>query len=200
MRKISFYVGKKNTVTFILASVVLLLGIYSYTDEVIYFFSANEPIDLKDAMDLDKDAFSKVKNGDFVQVKGITSIQGGSVKKGLIGQKYILYYLSGSAKFIINEKIDEEPKGPQYKTVKGRAYGFKTDSNAAKMRNFFANSLFIEMDEDGFLIEAGMEPGSDYMSLLFFILLILAMVLNIYLFVKPLKPKEDPMENDIDEI
>ena len=56
------------------------------------------------------------------------------------------------------------------------------------------------MDEDGILIEAGLEPGSDYAALIFFIMLIAAMGLNIYLFIRPLKQKEDPMENDIDEI
>lgn len=200
MRKISFYVGKKNIITFLAASIILLFGIYSFVDDIVYFFSSNEPIDLHEAMELDKAAFEKLKDGDYVQVKGITSVQGGAMKKGLSGQKYILYYLSGSPKFIVNEKIDEDPSGPQYKTVRGRAYGFKTNSNAAKMRNFFANSLFIEMDEDGYLIQAGVEPGSDYMSLLFFVVLILAMGLNIFLFLKPFKPQEDLMEDDIDEI
>lgn len=200
MKKISFYVGRKNTVTFVIASAVLLFGIVSYFDNVIYFFSAQEPVDLKDAMELDTEAFSKIKDGDFVQIKGITSIQGGAMKKGLAGKKHILYYLSGSSKFVISEKAPDESLGPQYKTVKGRAYSFKTNSNAAKMRDFFAKSLFIEMDEDGYLILAGMEPGSDYMSLIFFFVLIIAAGLNIFLFVKPLKPRDDLMENDIDEI
>ncbi|HQN72642.1 MAG TPA: hypothetical protein PLX56_06075 [bacterium] len=200
MKKISFYIGRKNTVTFFLASAVLLFGIYSFFGEVVYFFSGSEAIDLKDAMEIDKANFEKVDDGDFVQVKGITSVQGGAIQRGITGTEYILYYLTGSSKFIINEKNDGESKGPQYKTVRGRAYKFSTNSNAARMRNFFARSFMIEMDEDGILIEAGLEPGSDYAALIFFIMLIAAMGLNIYLFIRPLKQKEDPMENDIDEI
>lgn len=200
MKKISLYIGRKNTVTFFAASAILLFGIYAFFGDVVYFFSSSEAIDLKDAMELDKVNFDKVKDGDFVQVKGITSVQGGSTKKGITGTEYILYYLTGSSKFIINEKKKDDSLGPQYKTVRGRAYRFNTNSNAAKMRNFFAKSFMIEMDEDGILIEAGLEPGRDYSAIVFFIMLLTALGLNTYLFFKPLKQKEDPMENDIDEI
>jgi len=202
MKKIAFYIGKKNGVTFIIATFVLLFGLYSLSGDVIYFFSGRDAIDLKEAMNIDKDAFAKIEDGDFVKVRGITSIQGGAMKKGITGQKHILYYLTGSSKFIVNEKIDEDPEGPQEKTVKGRAFKFETDGNAARMRSFFANTFGIEMDADGILIEAGLEPGSDYSSLIFFILMLAALGINIWLFFKPLKINEDDdfLESEIDEL
>lgn len=148
MRKISFYIGKKNKATFLLASVILIYGMYLQFDNVVYFFANKTPIDLGEAINLNNEAFAKVKTGDYVQVKGITSIQGGSLKKALFGKKHLIYYLNGSSKFIIDSLADDKKgsTGPQYKTVKGRAYAFKASKQAAKMRNFFLKSFMIEID------------------------------------------------------
>ncbi|MGI6394336.1 MAG: hypothetical protein ACOX2F_06360 [bacterium] len=200
MKKVSFYIGKKNYITFLIASLVLLFGIYSFFGDVLYFFSNKTPIDLNDAMELNKAEFDKVADGDFVQVKGITSVQGGAIQRGLFGTEYTLYYFTGSGKFIVNEKSGDRPSGPQYKTVKGRAYRFNSSSNAAKMRNFFLKSFMIEMDEDGILIEAGLEPGSGCSSLIIFMVFVVVMGLNIYFFIKPIKQKEDLVEDSIDEL
>ena len=186
MKRPNFYIGKKNTVTFLLASIILLYGIVTSIDGFSYFFADKTPIDMGKAMQLDKDAFSKVKDGDLVQISGITSVQGGSLKKGLGSERHILFYLTGSPKFVIIESVDEDEKntGPQQRTIKGRAHCFKTDSQAEKMRQFFKSSLFIEMDEDGMMIEADVVPGKNYWALIFFLGLILLMGLNIYLFIK----------------
>ena len=189
MKKISFYVGKKNFVTFIVASLILIYAIYAFSDNVIYFFADDSPIDLGDALELDNDAFAKVKDGDFVQIKGITSVQGGNIKKGIFGEKHVVYYLNGSPKFIIDSKVTGEDSfsGPHYRTVKGRAFAFKTNSKAAKMQAFFANSLFIDMNDDGFFIEDGVIPRTDYTGLFMFMLFCVLTVFNIVFLIKPLK-------------
>ena len=189
MKKISFYVGKKNLVSFLIASVILVYAIYAFSDNVIYFFADDTPIDLGDALELNNDAFAEVKDGDFVQIKGITSVQGGNVKKGIFGEKHVVYYLNGSSKFIIDSAVTDEDSfaGPHYRTVKGRAFAFRTNSKAAKMQAFFANSLFLEMKNDGFFIEDGVIPRTDYTGLCMFIFFCVLMVLNVVFLIKPLK-------------
>jgi hypothetical protein len=199
MKKIKFAFGKKNYTTFIIASLVLVYAMYSSIDGLVYYFSDNEPIVLGDAMDVDKEAFSKVSDGDFVEVKGITSLQGGSLEKGFLGKRHFLYYFNGSSKFIvIEESKEDERKGPSRKTVRGRAHLFKTSSQAQKMREFFLNSLFLEMDDDGIFIESGLEPGKDHTVPVFFLILAALMILNIVLFKKYLK-KDESAEEDFDD-
>ncbi|MBP5201878.1 hypothetical protein J6Z39_02660 [bacterium] len=201
MKKINFYIGRKNLITFLVASVILLVAMYSFFDNVLYFFADDTPIDLGDALELNTEAFSKVENGDYVQIKGITSIQGGNIKKGLFGERHIVYYLNGSSKFIIESvvKSDDENVGPAYKTIKGRAYAFKTNKKAKKMFDFFEKSLFISMKEDGFFIEEGVEPRTDYAGLVIFLLFLGLMVVNVVLFVRPLKSDNSDLE-EIDEL
>jgi hypothetical protein len=198
MKKISFYVGKKNFITFAVASVILLYAIYAFSDNVIYFFSNDTPIDLGDALELNNDAFAKVKDGDYVQIKGITSVQGGNIKKGVTGERHVVYYLNGSSRFIIDSAVTDEDSfsGPHYRTVKGRAFAFKTNSRAAKMQAFFANSLFLDMKDDGFFIEDGVIPRSDYAGLFMFAFFALLMILNIVFFIKPMK--RETRQEDID--
>lgn len=200
MRKPSLYIGKKNIVTFVLASAILIYGMVSSIDGLMYFFSEDKPIDMNTALELDNDAFSNVKDGDYVQVKGITSIQGGSLQKGMWGEKHIVFYLTGSPKFIIIEKVEEdENRGPENRTIKGRAHLFKTDGQAERMRKFFLNTFLIEIDEDGMMIESGNIPGTNYWPLILMAALIILMGLNIYLLVKPMKTEKE-MENEIDEL
>ena len=200
MKRPSLYIGKKNIVTFMLASAILLYGIISSIDGVSYFFSDDAPIDLKGAMALDKEVFAKVSDGDYVQVRGITSVQGGSLKKGLWGDKFVVFYLTGSSKFIVVEEQEEgENRGPQDRTIKGRARLFKSDAQAEKMRKFFLDSFLIEIKPDGMMIESGKIPGKDYWSLILMGLLIMLMGLNVYLLLKPMKTEKE-MENEIDEL
>ena len=198
MKKISFYVGKKNFITFAVASVILLYAIYAFSDNVIYFFSNDTPIDLGDALELNNDAFAKVKDGDYVQIKGITSVQGGNINKGVTGERHVVYYLNGSSRFIIDSAVTDEDSfsGPHYRTVKGRAFAFKTNSRAAKMQAFFANSLFLDMKDDGFFIEDGVIPRTDYAGLFMFAFFALLMILNIVFFIKPMK--RETRQEDID--
>ena len=198
MKKISFYVGKKNFITFAVASVILLYAIYAFSDNVIYFFSNDTPIDLGDALELNNEAFAKVKDGDYVQIKGITSVQGGNIKKGVTGERHVVYYLNGSSRFIIDSAVTDEDSfsGPHYRTVKGRAFAFKTNSRAAKMQAFFANSLFLDMKDDGFFIEDGVIPRTDYAGLFMFAFFALLMILNVVFFIKPMK--RETRQEDID--
>ena len=201
MKKISFYVGKKNVISFLIATFVLLYALYAFLDNVVYFFSDDTPIDLGDALELNTDAFAKVRDGDYVQIKGITSVQGGTIKKGLLGEKHVVYYLNGSSKFIIDSAVENEESfsGPHYRTVKGRAFAFKTNSKAAKMQAFFANSLYIEMKDDGFFIEDGAIPRTDFAGLFMFVFFAVLMVLNIIFFVRPLKRETaNDMDKDFD--
>ena len=198
MKKISFYVGKKNFITFVIASVILLYAIYSFSDNVIYFFSDDTPIDLGDALELNTENFAKVKDGDYVQIKGITSVQGGNIKKGITGERHVVYYLNGSSKFIVDSAVTDEDSftGPHYRTVKGRAFSFKTNSKAAKMQAFFANSLYLDMKDDGFFIEDGVIPHTDYAGFFMFIFFTVLMILNIVFFIKPMK--REASQEDID--
>ena len=204
MKKISFYVGKKNYITFIIASLILLYAIYSFSDNVIYFFSNDTPIDLGDALELNTENFAKVKDGDYVQIKGITSVQGGNIKKGITGERHVVYYLNGSSKFIIDSAVTGEDSfsGPHYRTVKGRAFAFKTSSKAAKMQSFFANSLFLEMKDDGFFIEDGVIPRTDFAGLFMFAFFMLLMILNIVFFIKPMKREatQEEIDREIDAL
>ena len=198
MKKLSFYVGKKNFITFIVASLILLYAIYSFSDNLIYFFSDDTPLDLGDALELNSENFAKVKDGDYVQIKGITSIQGGNIKKGVAGERHVVYYLNGSSKFIIDSAVtdDDSFSSPHYRTVKGRAFAFKTNSKAAKMQAFFANSLYLDMKDDGFFIEDGVIPRSDYAGLFMFFFFIVLMILNVFFFIKPIK--RESRQEDID--
>ena len=198
MKKISFYVGKKNFVTFIIASLILLYAIYSFSDNLIYFFSDSSPIDLGDALELNQENFAKVKDGDYVQIKGITSVQGGNIKKGILGERHVVYYLNGSSKFIIDSAVTDEDSfsGPHYRTVKGRAFAFKTNSRAAKMQAFFANSLYLDMKDDGFFIEDGVIPRTDYAGLFMFAFFTVLMILNVVFFIKPIKRETSQEEID----
>ena len=204
MKKISFYVGKKNYITFIIASLILLYAIYSFSDNVIYFFSNDTPIDLGDALELNTENFAKVKDGDYVQIKGITSVQGGNIKKGVTGERHVVYYLNGSSKFIIDSAVTDEDSfsGPHYRTVKGRAFAFKTNSKAAKMQSFFANSLFLEMKDDGFFVEDGVVPGTDFAGLFMFAFFTVLMILNIVFFIKPMKREtsQEEIDREIDAL
>ena len=202
MKKISFYVGKKNFITFAVASLILLYAIYSFSDNVIYFFSNDTPIDLGDALELNTENFAKVKDGDYVQIKGITSIQGGNIKKGVLGERHVVYYLNGSSKFIIDSAVTDEDSfsAPHYRTVKGRAFAFKTNSKAAKMQAFFANSLFLDMKDDGFFIEDGVIPRTDFTGLFMFAFFTVLMILNVIFFIKPLKHETggDILDKELD--
>lgn len=204
MKKISFYVGKKNFITFIIASLILLYAIYAFSDNVIYFFADDTPIDLGDALELNTENFAKVKDGDYVQIKGITSIQGGNIKKGVFGEKHVVYYLNGSSKFIIDSAVpdDDSFAGPHYRTVKGRAFAFKTNSKAAKMQAFFANSFYIEMKDDGVFIEDGVIPRTDYTGLFMFVFFCILLILNIVFFIKPIKSEtsQEEIDREIDAL
>ena len=171
---------------------------------MIYFFSNDTPIDLGDALELNTENFAKVKDGDYVQIKGITSIQGGNIKKGVTGERHVVYYLNGSSKFIIDSAVTDEDSfsGPHYRTVKGRAFAFKTNSKAKKMQSFFANSLFLDMKDDGFFIEDGVIPRTDYAGLFMFGFFTILMILNIVFFIKPLKREtsQEEIDREIDAL
>ena len=198
MKKISFYVGKKNFITFAIASIILLYAIYAFSDNLIYFFSDETPVDLGDALELNAENFAKVHDGDYVQIKGITSVQGGNIKKGIFGERHVVYYLNGSSKFIIDSAVTDEDSfsGPHYRTVKGRAFAFKNNSKAAKMQAFFANSLYIDMKDDGFFIEDGVIPRTDFTGVFMFAFFTVLMILNIVFFIKPMKREAN--KEDID--
>ncbi len=199
MKKIRFTFGRKNYTTFIIVTLVLLYAIYSSIDGVVYYFSDSTPIVIGDAMDPDMDAFAKVQDGDFVEVSGITSVQGGSLEKGFLGKRHHLYYFTGSDRFIVIEPSEEEGrKGPARKTVRGRAHRFKTNRQAQNMREFFLRRLLIEMDDEGIFIESGLEPGTNHLSFIFFLIMIGMMGLNVTLFIKYLK-KDDSQENELDD-
>ena len=70
MKRPSLYIGKKNIVTFVLASAILLYGIISSIDGVRYFFSDDAPTDLKRAMSLDKKPSQRLRTATMFRLKG----------------------------------------------------------------------------------------------------------------------------------
>lgn len=200
--KIKLHMGKKNIPLFILTVVALVYVMVTSIDGLKYFFSKAEPKDLGDAITMNTEVFSKLQEGDFVQIKGITSIHGGSLNKGFLSEKYYLFYLAGSSKFIIIEKVDEEntASGPQFRTIQGRAHSFKTSKYASKMKDFFSKSFMIEMNEDGFLIESDVIPGKNYTPVVMFVIMLLLLALTTILFIKSSTTDKETMENDPDDI
>ena len=200
MFKLQF--GKKNVPLFIITLIILIYVIVTSIDGLKYFFKKDGPVDLGEAVSINMDAFSALKDGDFVQIKGITSIHGGALNKGFLSEKHIIFYLAGSNKFVITEKADDSEKfgGPQFRTIQGKVRSFKTDKHAAKMRDFFAKSFLLEMDEDGFLIESGVIPGKDYSPVMIFGIVVVLLIVSVGLFIRSLKTDTEITENDEDDI
>ncbi|MBR6818610.1 MAG: hypothetical protein IKM86_08505, partial [Acidaminococcaceae bacterium] len=73
---------------------------------------------------------------------------------------------------------------------------------AAKMQSFFANSLFLEMKDDGFFIEDGVIPRTDFAGLFMFAFFMLLMILNIVFFIKPMKREatQEEIDREIDAL
>ncbi len=195
MMNIKKIAKKQNLHLFILTTIILFYGVFSFFGDVTYFFSSRTPLDLGTAFKPNKQALKKVKEGDFVKIKGITSMFGGKVKKGFWGTEYVIYSFSASTKFIIIEKKEKGKKyGPSDKTVEGRIHPFKTNKQAAKMREFFKKSLFTEMDKDGYLIEAGVTPQSKLFGTIIFFIFLTLFIFDIYLLIKPPKKEEEDDE------
>ena len=70
------------------------------------------------------------------------------------------------------------------------------------MQAFFANSLFLEMKDDGFFIEDGVIPRTDFAGLFMFVLFIVLMILNVVFFIKPMKrePSQEEIDREIDAL
>ncbi|MFO7736285.1 MAG: hypothetical protein R6W70_08760 [bacterium] len=199
MSRLRFVMGSKNMVMFFILSALILAYMWTYVDDVMYFFSDRTPADLGSAMDVDKDVLADISDGDYVKISGIRSIQGGTFESGLFAEPHMVYYLTGNKKFLILEKKpeDEEGVGPRRMEVKGRIYAFSSDSRAERMREFFKTQLLLEMSPDGYLIKHGDIPGEDYTSLVVFIILMIFFIFNVYTMFKTYKKNE---EIDFEEI
>ena len=197
-----FQFGRKNVPLFIITLIILVYVIVTSIDGLLYFFKKDGPKDLGEAVSMNMEVFSTLQDGDFVQIKGITSIHGGALNKGFLSQKHIIFYIAGSNKFIVTEKADESGKfeGPQLRTIQGKVRSFKTDKHAAKMRDFFAKSFMLEMDADGFLIESGVVPGKDYGPVVIFGIVVLLLIVSVTLFIRSIRTDTDLTENEEDDI
>lgn len=200
--KVKLQFGKKNVPLFIITLIILVYVIVTSMDSLNYFFKKDGPVDLGEAVSMNMDAYRSLKDGDFVQIKGITSIHGGTLNKGFLSEKHIIFYIAGSNKFIVTEKADESGKfeGPQIRTIQGKVRSFQKDKHAAKMRAFFAKSFLLEMDNDGFLIESGAVPGKDFTPVIIFGIVVLLLIISVVLFIKSLKTDTELTESDPDDI
>lgn len=199
---VRFVLGTKNLYLFILSTGLLLYGLYSYFDDVLFYFHKEPPVDLGTALEPNKEALSTLKDGDFVKIRGIRSLQGGVVEEGLTKQKNMLYFFLGSPKFVALEPMAEKEEkniGGSYVTLLGRIYGFKTSGMAAKYRTFFDRSYGITMADEGWLIRGGKLPGTDTTAIAVFSLLIILLIVNILLAIKTLRPQPEPEYDDLDD-
>ena len=121
MINIKSIIKKQNFHLFVFTTIILFYGTFSFFGDVSYFFSSGKPVDLGTAFNPNKKALQNLKEGDFVKIKGITSMFGGKVKKGFWGTEYIIYSFSSSTKFIVIEKKEKNKKyGPSEKTISGK--------------------------------------------------------------------------------
>ncbi len=198
MKKIRLSTGKKSTQLFVVILLVLGYAAFSMVDDVRFYFHSAPPINLGEAMTPDKQALAKLHDGDYVKVHGIRAVQGGTVTKGFWGDKYTIFYFSGSDLFIGIQKTPKDKKvGPEYMTLRGRAYSFKTDADARKYRDFFKKQLLLEMSPNGWLIR-GEEPKDERATAVIFAVVVFLLLLNIVLMVRQImeKPEEEEFEAD----
>ncbi|HOW50773.1 MAG TPA: hypothetical protein PLV42_01880 [bacterium] len=199
---IRFVLGTKNLYLFIISMAVLLYGIYTYFDDFRFYFHKEPPVDLGTALEPNNEALAKLKDGDYVKIRGIRSLQGGVIEEGFSKKKHMLYFFLGSPKFLALEPMaekEEENVGGVYVTVTGRAYNFKTNGAAAKNRDFFDKRYAITMAEEGWFIRGGKIPGSDTTAVVVFALLFILFIGNILLAIKTLRPKPEPEYYDPDD-
>lgn len=199
MSRLRFVMGSKNMLMFFILSALILAYMWTYVDDVKYFFSDRTPVDLGSAMDVNKNALANISDGDYVKISGIRSIQGGTFESGLFAEPHMVYYLTGNKMFLILEKKpeNEDEIGPRRTEVKGRIYAFSSDSRAERMREFFKTQLLLEMSPEGYLIKHGDIPGEDYTSLIVFIILLIFFIFNVYTMLRTYKKDK---EIDFEEI
>jgi len=193
VKKVRFVFKSRSALMPLIVTVVLIYGMYSFWSDFNYFFKSSTPIDLGAALKTNKELLAKVEAGDYARIKGIRSIKGGKITKGFLGEKYMTYFFMGSPDFIVVEKMHEEKEknaGAKRVTVNGRIYPLKHSPEMMKLRDFFEKNFLVEMNRDGFLIYAGEEPGKDYYSVSFFILLFIFLVLNTLLTIRSFKRGE----------
>ena len=194
--------GTKNLYLFILSMAVLLYGIYTFTDDLRFYFSDPTPADLGTALEPNLDTLAKLKDGDYVKIRGIRSLQGGVTEEGFAKKKYMLYFFLGSPKFLALEPMSEKKEdntGGVYVTLTGRAYHFKTSGAAAKNRDFFDKRYGITMADDGWFIRAGVAPGADTTAIIVFGALTFLLIGNILLAIKTLRPRPEPDDDEFDD-
>jgi len=199
---IRFVLGTKNLYLFIISTALLIYGLYSYFDDVRFYFHKEPPVELGTALEPNTEALANLKDGDFVKIRGIRSLQGGVVEEGFAKKKLMLYFFLGSPKFVALEPMsekEEENTGGVYVTLSGRIYGFKTSGMAAKYRTFFDKSYGITMAEEGWFLYGGKIPGTDTTAVTVFSLLIILLIANILLAIKTLRPKPEPEYYDPDD-
>ncbi len=196
--------GKKNLYLFLISTAVLLYGLSLTFDGARFYFHNEPPIDLGDALTPNETALATVKDGDYVKIRGLRSIQGGVLEEGFSKKKRMLYYFLGSPRFVVNEpmaKEEEKNAGGTRVTVIGRIYRFETSGGAARARDFFEKRYELAMAKDGFFIRAGENPRTDTGAVAIFATLAVLLLINLFLAFKTLRrPHEVPQEdNDIDD-
>jgi len=196
--------GRKNLYLFILSTVILLYGLYLAFDGARFYFHDTPPVDLGDALEPNEQALTVVRDGDFVTIRGIRSIQGGVLEEGFSKKKRMLYYFLGSPRFVVSEpmaKEEEKNAGGMRVTVKGRIYRWTTSGGAVRMREFFEKRYGLTMSPDGFFIRAGEYPRTDTGAVVLFVLLAILLAVNISLAVYTLRRRhvQEEETSTIDE-
>lgn len=199
---VRFVLGTKNLYLFLISTALLLYGLYSYFDAVLFYFHKEPPVDIGTALEPKAEALADLKDGDFVKIRGIRSLQGGVVEEGFAKKKHMLYFFLGSPQFVVLEPMSEKKEdntGGVYVTLSGRIYGFKTSGMAAKYRAFFDKSYGIAMAEEGWFLYGGKIPGADTTAVTVFSLLVILLIANILLAIRTLRHRPEPEYYDTDD-
>lgn len=202
---VRFVLGAKNLYLFILSSIVLLYGLYTYLDEAIFYFHDPVPVTLGTALEPNDAALAALSDGDYVTIRGIRSVQGGVIEEGFSKKRFMIYYLLGSPRFVVVEAMPEKKDGEEDNlggtvvTIRGRAYGFQSNAGAKRFVNFFEKNYGITMAEKGWLLRAGIEPRKDLFPVFMWAVLLVLFAANIALAVKTLRPGPEPEYDDTDD-
>ncbi len=201
MKKVRFVFKRTNILPGIIISLILLFGVYSFAAETFFFFSSEQPLKLGSAFTPDKDSLYKITSGKYVEIEGVRSIQGGVIKKGFFARPYMIYYFLGSPDFMIVEPKSgdaEKDAGAKKVDIKGRIYLVKGDEKLERIRVFFQNVLGVEMNPEGYVINAGEVPGDNIVAPIGFSVMLFLFILNIFFMIKKFRDEKNTDFNEFD--
>ncbi len=199
MKPVRIRMKRRSIFMFVLINVIVIYGMVSFIDDIAFFFHGTDPVELGGAMKPKTELLGKLEEGSYVELSGIRGHEAGKISRGMWKDQYLISYftVAGPPNFVILEKIgDGEKKKIAYDrtTVKGRIYAFGKSEHARRLRDFFKNTYATDLGEEGYLINATVQPGSDYRAVVFFTVLLLILLMNLLFFMKGLARKKTELD------